>query len=142
MGATLTKQDLDDLLGRRLNGYCHVNVKNAIPPEYGMTIGGACRFFYQDTNGNPDGEYSDYHNTADVPSGSTLSFKSDRTNGCVRRTVVVAVIIDNQGRKQTLTAGREVAANECMRYDEYTVGPTATVSISSSSTFELRHISF
>lgn len=130
MDQSITKKDIDQLLSDKAkltNGYCHVTVKNACPPAWGIKIGGAVGFYYHDVNGKPDGQYTDYHDNLDIPSGSTLSFKSNQKEGCVGETRLVLEVVDRNGNRERYGAIDETEAGLCLILVPKEFGPVSEV---------------
>lgn len=126
---TTVELNVSDLVARMKQprvqaGRCQVTLSNAMPPEWGVTIGEAgVKFFYRDGT-----DYPTDPKDVNLGSGETATFLSDDASKCVFGIFMAARVHVPDEEPQLLTDNYQEEDGKCTLHVTFTLGPKASVS--------------
>lgn len=118
--------DIQNLLNappRVLNGTCTLTLENALPAGYAAVIVEAgAKFFYLDGTSFVDGPRK-----ISVPSGSRVTFRSNKPDGCVSTIFVTCLVSVAGGAPQRVDYSEPSEPGNCWITVDVKLGPKAAI---------------
>ena len=108
-----------------LNGRCQMEVENATPAGWQVTIAaGGANFYYADNSSETDGP-----RPLNLQSGGRASFYSKKEAGCVKRILcALKVVVPGEGSQDLVEDITDCPPNMCMNYRGIRLAPKNNVS--------------
>lgn len=108
-----------------LNGRCQLEIENATPAGWQVTIAaGGANFYYADNSSETDGP-----RPLNLQAGGRVSFYSKKEAGCVKRVLcALKVVVPGEGAHDFVENIDDCPANMCMNYRGVRLAPKNNVS--------------